>query len=66
MPDSPRVVIQLNARGQVVASASNISRELDIVYTNEGPDFANAALSLPFNSTVEPQPVQVLSAAARE
>ena len=51
MPNNPRVVIQINNLGEVVAAASNISAELDITYTETADAFNDAALGLSFNST---------------
>lgn len=61
LPETPTVVIQQNAQGQVQNIASNISRELTVVVTRTRDAFNEESGNKPFRTDMPAQPTQVLA-----
>ena len=65
LTENPTVVLQVNGIGEVVASATNVAPDLNIVYTNNVTDFNRNVGNLPFNSRKPLPPQQVLAHGAK-
>ena len=64
LPTNPSVVILVDPGGVPIATATNVSPDLEVLIVNDRAEYEREAAGKPFDTTrIEPEP-QVLSSAA--
>lgn len=51
LTENPKAIVLVNPAGVPIATASNVSPELNIVITSDRGEFEDEAKSMPFDST---------------
>ena len=61
LTEKPSVVILTDPQGKVIASATNVAPDLDVVFTNDRAIYEQEAANKPFDSTRQLPPSQPLN-----
>lgn len=66
LPDNTKIVIRIDPFGNIVSTASNIARNLNVTVARSVAEFRDASLGLPFNSNRLADPTLELVGASFE